>query len=524
MDGLWVSASPPHDPLYRYGTPRRRVAYARVQRITRGQGGHVSCASRAAPKGCRNGTPLRLDAGMPQPARLSGGGQMTEASVRSDHDSVGGGKPIQSYHSEAVPDVARTTSRGQRLRAAVDHGGRWVTAPSGRDRAPVLVPLVVLVTCALLVLMQLYLAIPLAPVVADALGDDDAAAATALVTAYSLAYALGFLIFGPLSDRYGRKIILVPGMAALAIATAALTTAATLPAVAALRTAQGLLAASFAAVALAYVGEALPPRWRSTGIGAISTAFLVAGIAGQIYAQAVSLALGWRWVFGLAAAGFAIAAVVLATVLAEPVRTGPPASLGQKYRLLMTVAARRELALVLAAVCTVLLSFVAMYAALGPLLQGEFGLGDTDVLLVRLAGLPAMLLAPLAGWLAGRFGFIRVTVAGFLVAAIGLAAEAATVNVLWALVIASVIFVAGIATVVPAVIALAGSLGGSARAGALGLTGLAAFVGASCAPLVAQLPLGFSGRMLVLVALLVTGAGLVVFSGRAADVRTARKP
>jgi MFS family permease len=174
-------------------------------------------------------------------------------------------------------------------------------AEPGSDQAPVVAPLVVLVNSALLVLMQLYLAIPLAPVLEEALGGDGAAAAAALATAYALSYGLGFLVFGPLSDRYGRKPILVPGIAALAIATAGLTAASSLPMVALLRSVQGLLAASFAAAALAYVGEALPPRWRSTGIGAISTSFLVAGILGQVYAQAVAQTLGWRWVFGLAA-------------------------------------------------------------------------------------------------------------------------------------------------------------------------------------------------------------------------------
>lgn len=200
--------------------------------------------------------------------------------------------------------------------------------------------------------MQLYLAIPLAPVVGEALGDSGAAAAAALVTAYSLAYAFGFLIFGPLSDRYGRKVILVPGMAALAVATAVLSAAYSLPVVALLRSVQGLLAASFAAVALAYVGEALPPRWRSTGIGAVSTAFLVAGIVGQVYARAVSLALGWRWVFALAAPTFAVGAIAMATVLLEPARSGPPASLSQKYRELGTLVVRRELALPITACCT----------------------------------------------------------------------------------------------------------------------------------------------------------------------------
>jgi MFS family permease len=387
----------------------------------------------------------------------------------------------------------------------------------GGVRAPVLAPLTVLVSCALLVLMQLYLAIPLAPVVGEALGGDGAPAA--LVTAYSLAYALGFLVFGPLSDRYGRKAILVPGMAALAIATATLAAASSLPMMALLRSVQGLLAASFAAAALAYVGEALPPRWRSVGIGAISTAFLVAGIVGQVYAQAVALTLGWRWVFALAAPAFALATVALATVLVEPARNGPPASLGQKYRQLGALAVRRELALPYAACCTVLLSFVAMYAALGPVLETEFGLDESNVLLVRLAGLPAIALAPFAGWLVGRLGAVRVAVAGFVLAAAGLVAQAATVTALWALVIASVIFVAGIATIVPSVIALVGGRGGSTRAGALGLCGLAIFVGASLGPFAAGLPLEFAGLLLALAALLVVGAGLIAISGRlAADV------
>jgi MFS transporter, YNFM family, putative membrane transport protein len=105
-------------------------------------------------------------------------------------------------------------------------------------------------------------------------------------------------------------------------------------------------------------------------------------------------------------------------------------------------------------------------------------------------------------------------VAGYLIAAAGLAAEAINIERLWALVIASVVFVAGIAAVEPAVIGLVGVRGGSARAGALGLTGLAAFAGASCGPLLAELPLGFAGVMLVLAVLLLVGAALLAISGR----------
>jgi MFS family permease len=389
-------------------------------------------------------------------------------------------------------------------------------ATAGTEQAPVLAPLAVLVSSALLVLSQLYLAIPLAPIIAEVLGRGGSATAAALGTTYALAYGLGFLIFGPLSDRYGRKPILVPGMAVLAIVTAGLAAAPSLPVLALLRTVQGLVAASFSAVALAYIGEALPPRWRSTGIGAMSTAFLSAGILGQVYAQAVADALGHHWVFGLAAPAFMIAALAIAVILIEPLRSGEPASLTEKYRALITLAVRRELALVNAASFSVLLSFVGMYAALGGLLQTQFRLDHTGVLLVRLAGLPAMLLAPVAGWLAGRYGATRVAVAGFLLAAVGLLAEALLAATLLGLVIASMIFVLGIATIIPSTIALVGNRGGSSRAGALAVNGLVVFAGASCGPLVAQLPISFSGLMLGLAVLLMIGAGLVALSTRRA--------
>ena len=68
-------------------------------------------------------------------------------------------------------------------------------------------------------------------------------------------------------------------------------------------------------------------------------------------------------------------------------------------------------------------------------------------------------------------------------------------------------------------IALIGSRGRSSRAGALAVNGVAVFAGASCGPLVAQLPIGFSGLMFALAAMLVVGAVLVAISSRStADV------
>ena len=69
-------------------------------------------------------------------------------------------------------------------------------ARPGSEQAPVLAPLSVLVGSALLLLAQLYLAIPLAPVIGEALGSGGSAAAAAVGTSYALAYGVGFLISG----------------------------------------------------------------------------------------------------------------------------------------------------------------------------------------------------------------------------------------------------------------------------------------------------------------------------------------
>lgn len=217
--------------------------------------------------------------------------------------------------------------------------------------------------------------------------------------------------------------------------------------------------------------------------------------------------------FVLASPLFALAALAMSRVLTQPDLDRSSSRLSQKYRELGRIAKRREFSLVYLASFGALLSFVAMYGALGPLIQARFGAAGSDVLLVRLAALPAMLLAPVAGWLAGRYGAARVTVLGFLLAAGGLTAEALAANSFSLLVIASVVYVAGIATLVPAIIALVGGRAETAKGGAIGMLGFALFAGASIGALAPDVPIGFSQLLLALACLLVLGSLLVAFSG-----------
>lgn len=377
-----------------------------------------------------------------------------------------------------------------------------------------------LVVTALFVLTQLYLAIPLLAYVGQDFSAATSQAVTfALATCFSLAYASGFLIWGPISDQYGRRPVMLVGLVALVLSTFACAFAPSLSWLAGLRAVQGLAASSFAPVALAYLAEAVPPRQRATAIGAMSTSFLVAGIFGQALAAWVALHWGWFWVFVATGVCLTVTIPLIAAIMNEPTRAAVDGHLGHRFAALCRLAVRPAFLLLSCAHITLLLSFVAMYTALGPHLE-VLGLDPGKVILLRLVGLPAMFVALLAGPLAARIGMPKVASAGFLLAGAGLALEAAASQSLAGIAIGGLIFVTGVALAVPAMITQYGVLAAPNRAGGMALNGFVLFVGASIGPLIAARAPGFVALLaglavaLLLAAVCVAGSASIASSGR----------
>jgi YNFM family putative membrane transporter len=377
---------------------------------------------------------------------------------------------------------------------------------------------VLLVVIALFVLTQLYLAIPLLAPVGRQFGPTAAGVSFALATSFSLAYAGGFLIWGPVSDQYGRRPVLLVGLFALSLATFACAFASSLHWLAGLRALQGLVASSFAPIALAWLGEALPPHRRATAIGAMSTSFLVAGIFGQVLAGWVALHWDWGWVFLATGACLAAAIPLLAAMVKEPPRASLHGHLGHRFAALAAIAVRPPVVLLSLAHITLLLSFVAMYTALGPHLE-VLGLEAGQVIVLRLVGLPGMFAALLVGPLAARMGMPQVAGAGYLLAASGLALEAALAHALAGVAIGSLVFVTGVALAVPSMITQFGALAAPNRAAGMALNGFVLFVGASIGPLIATRVPGFTPLLAGLAVALVLAAACVSASASLAAAR-----
>lgn len=388
-------------------------------------------------------------------------------------------------------------------------------APTGRTVATI---------CAvgILVVGQLYVVLPVLGDLAAVWGTSRAAA-TWTTTAFGLAYGTGFLVTGPLSDRWGRRPVIVAGLAATSVSTLVVIAAPTLGAGLAARILQGLTASFFAPAAFAYLAERIAPARRVLALTCLTSSFLGAGVIAQVLAQVVDDAFGWRTVFVAGAVGFALSAVVLHVVL-EPGRdagtaSASGASASKVFAGFATLLRTPRLALLYLSCLAVLGSFVGIYTGVQLTPPDGIGTSSTALLALRASAIPAMIAIPL---LANRLAVINPELR--LVTALSAAGAAAAITAvplggIWVAVWLFV-FVAAVAIAAPAAVqaiaAQAGAARGAARGAATALYTFALFLGASAGPQLANLAAGngFTAVALAIAALGFAGAALAFASTR----------
>jgi MFS transporter, YNFM family, putative membrane transport protein len=156
----------------------------------------------------------------------------------------------------------------------------------------------ILFWCGLVVLSSMYVTIPLATVLSDIFRKSITQVAW-LASSYSICYAIGCLLYGPFSDRYGRKIFLVTSISLLTVITFAIGFVDNFYILLILRGLQGLISAAFAPISLVYAGEMFPAEKRLTAVGFVSSGLLMAGVVGQVYSGLVNEFWGWQAIFFL---------------------------------------------------------------------------------------------------------------------------------------------------------------------------------------------------------------------------------
>ncbi|HDR9584230.1 TPA: multidrug effflux MFS transporter [Burkholderia stabilis] len=174
--------------------------------------------------------------------------------------------------------------------------------------------LLMLVVCLPRVTIDAYL--PSLPAMADALHGTDAQLQLTL-TLYMVGYALSMLVSGPLSDRYGRRPVLIGGLCVYVVASVACALWASVAAIVAARIFQALGGCCGTVIGRVIVRERFPAGLQATMLGRISAGMALSPVVAPLAGSAVAEWLGWRGVFGCLAAGGVVATAMVLRYLPE---------------------------------------------------------------------------------------------------------------------------------------------------------------------------------------------------------------
>ena len=132
-----------------------------------------------------------------------------------------------------------------------------------------------------------------------ALGIEDENDRQAVLSVYLLAFGIGQLLVGTLSDRFGRKAVLLGGLALYVVAAAACALAPNFEALLIARALQGLASAAPRVVVTAVVRDRYSGRRMASVMSLAMTAFIAVPVLAPTVGQLVLLFGSWREIFGL---------------------------------------------------------------------------------------------------------------------------------------------------------------------------------------------------------------------------------
>ena len=184
--------------------------------------------------------------------------------------------------------------------------------------------------------MDMFL--PAVPAIAGAFGAEPGSAQLA-VTTYLVGLAIGQFAWGPLSDRFGRKPVLLGGLGLFVASSLACSMAASLQEVVLLRFAQGIGMSSGPVIARSVVRDLYAREQAAHLLGKMMVVFGFVPVAGPLVGAQMLSWTGWNGVFWLYAA---IALALLFTTALGFRETAPaerppvsPARIAASYALLL---------------------------------------------------------------------------------------------------------------------------------------------------------------------------------------------
>ncbi len=247
---------------------------------------------------------------------------------------------------------------------------------------------------------------PILPTIGDQLGIADAALGT-LVSAYSVMVGIFAIISGPISDKFGRRRILILGCGTMTVALSLHALVDSYVGFLAVRVFAGSAGGMLSGAAVSYIGDYFPYDRRGWATG-----WVMSGSAfGQIVGIPLGIVLAARW--GFRAPFYVFAATMAATVallffrIPQPTvkRTSHPLSVRRAVADYLEMLRRPEVAWAALAFFMMFLGVSVFVIYLPTWLERDLGAtGDEIALMFLLGGIANVVTGPQAGKLSDRIG------------------------------------------------------------------------------------------------------------------------
>src|ERR1700716_4014402 len=173
--------------------------------------------------------------------------------------------------------------------------------------------------------ISLYMLVPALPVLATSFGRD-ISVAQMTVSLYMVGLACSQIVMGPLSDRFGRRPVLLCGLALMVAASAGCIFAETLPQLIAARFFQALRGATGLVVSRAIIRDLYPRERVGAMISLVIAVMMIAQMVSALFGGLLETGFGWRSIFYVITAASVLITIGIAVLLPETRRDRNPAA------------------------------------------------------------------------------------------------------------------------------------------------------------------------------------------------------
>ena len=326
------------------------------------------------------------------------------------------------------------------------------------------------------VISDIYVAQPILPLLSKDFNVSHATASLS-VSLNIFALSLALLVYGPMSDRIGRKPVMVATGFLLSIPTALIAFTHDFNIFLILRVIQGFLVAGIAAIAMAYIAEEFPPAIVGRVMGIYIGSMITAGFFGRVSSGVIAGLFSWRVTFFCFSLMNLAGAWSMHRYLPPSSRFSSSMSFRESYAGLLGHMRNRRI------VGACILGFLLFFTFMGiftyitfHLSAPPFSLSTTALGLIFFVYIGGIV-SPIAGSLSGRLGRRKVIAIGLSTSTTGILLTLS--GSLPVIIVGMLLLCAGLFTTQPASSALVGDNAKTAKGSATSLYLFFYYIGGS---------------------------------------------